>query len=292
MVGFDSKRSGDGAGRIMHLSIDDISQALEELSGPENHFESVFEEPVFGFLKTLHDTYGAVFSLYCFFESKNGEFSLRDVPDGYKEEFAANHDWLRFGFHSKRTDVRYDRESIRPEGDPKTEHIQPEGDPKEKYVRPNGDPRTEYEAAVSELIRITGGEASIDRIPRIHFYAGTREACRAFRDAAYGVKGFLASEDERLNYYLNEKENQMLHRKNFYYDPDEHLCFFRTNIRLEQTKDILEALKEKQKEMKSDTLLIFTHEHYLRDEKIRKKMELCCQFAADENYRFAFPMDL
>ena len=48
----------------IHISFDDVASCISNLS--KNSYASLFDEPFFGWLKNLHDTYGAKFSLYIY----------------------------------------------------------------------------------------------------------------------------------------------------------------------------------------------------------------------------------
>jgi hypothetical protein len=52
--------------KIMHFSFDDSYNFLIDLKAKKNTYKSIFENPLLGKLKSYHDTYGAVFILYCF----------------------------------------------------------------------------------------------------------------------------------------------------------------------------------------------------------------------------------
>ena len=82
--------------KCVHVSIDDCWQALARLNAPET--KSVFADPFFARLKNWHETYGVKFTCYVFGEAEN--FSLNDVPERFKAEFAAASSWLKFGFHA------------------------------------------------------------------------------------------------------------------------------------------------------------------------------------------------
>ena len=49
-----------------HLSIDDVSSCLINLSTKSDSYKSLFEEPFFGFLLKLHNSYRASFTLYAY----------------------------------------------------------------------------------------------------------------------------------------------------------------------------------------------------------------------------------
>jgi hypothetical protein len=61
-----------------------------------------------GHLKEAHEKYGLKVQLNVFYAddfyygARASEFTLKDMPDIWKNEFQAAKDWLRFGFHSLR----------------------------------------------------------------------------------------------------------------------------------------------------------------------------------------------
>lgn len=83
--------------------IDDVIWTLQELN--EQRPASIFDQHFFKNLKASHDLYGAKIQLNLFYRTdfyySNDEFTLADMTDAYKEEFASASDWLKFSFHSK-----------------------------------------------------------------------------------------------------------------------------------------------------------------------------------------------
>ena len=56
----------------------------------------------------MHELYGAVFSLYTFnYHSKDPEYDISYLPSKYAEEFKANAEWLKFGFHARDDKKKY-----------------------------------------------------------------------------------------------------------------------------------------------------------------------------------------
>ena len=151
--------------RFMHISFDDTAASLLNLNNTE--YDSLFDEPFFKWLKGLHDTYGAKFSMYVFADS------LSDVPDRFAAEFTAASDWMKFGLHSPNNDSNY-KSATYEEG------------------------KQAWNDFVANIIRITGTEACIDRIPRLHNFAGSKNAVLGMRDANCGALGFLLSYSHHL----------------------------------------------------------------------------------------------
>lgn len=240
---------------MIHYSIDDFIDAFLDLS--ENNYHSIWEQKTFAGLKELHDTYGMSFSGYAFYRTDRG--CLSQVPDRYAEEFKATAGWLKFGFHGTEYATNYGSKKF------------PSPDAIDDYHRAKQD----YEQVVNELLRITGSEASIDKCPRIHYYAGTLEDCRGFRDAECGITGLISAEDDRECYYLDEKAHEVLNAKNYYRDEKLGLDFYRTCIRLENVATLAELETMLNALDKSNPVLIFTHEKFLQEAEMWEKFALC-----------------
>lgn len=254
--------------KYMHISIDDVYFILKELD--EGSYKSLFEHRVFKFFKDMHDIYGAVFSLYCFYRTSDiDEWTLANMTDRFKEEFNTAASWLKFGFHSDNSVIKYN-----------------------EMITPNE--ALEHYNNVINAIKNFAGADSIDRIPRIHYFAGSINIVRKWRDADNGVLGFLAADDNReFNYYLNVHERSLLLKYSDYFEAKEQLYFLKTNFRLENTADPYKTLKlakqDKSQAGQQEIKIVFTHEKYLYIDEMLKKIEACCKWAVDNDFIFAYP---
>ena len=84
------------------FTIDDNIRAFAWVA--KNRCESIFEHPYFAMLKRLHEAFALRVQLNMFYKGKS--FSLAEMPDRYRAEFAANADWLKMSFHSRRENVK------------------------------------------------------------------------------------------------------------------------------------------------------------------------------------------
>jgi len=89
-------KENDGK-RQIHLSIDDIGKSLTWLA--KNRPESMFDMRLYGTLLQWHKEYEAKFTLYCFPIESN--ILTHETLLKYADEFSANADWLRFGYHGR-----------------------------------------------------------------------------------------------------------------------------------------------------------------------------------------------
>ena len=67
--------------------------------------ESIFDHFYLKIFKEAHEKYGMKVQMNVFYRTDYfygmDEFSLADMTDNYKDEFRANSDWIKFGFHAK-----------------------------------------------------------------------------------------------------------------------------------------------------------------------------------------------
>lgn len=197
-------------GRYIHFSVDDVSACLDDIKSNQSTYTSVFNNAFLVSLKNLHDSYGAVFSLYCYVDN------LASMPTKFQSELKANSDWLKFGIHSNN-------------GSHSFEQSLP------------SDAATAYNNFVSRILSFTGTTNSIDRIPRLHVFAGNLDAIRAMRDCNCGIIGAITAEYEhttmpfgaRKSYYLSNAQKNHINSHHKLIDIINGLVFFPTSIRVD-----------------------------------------------------------
>lgn len=102
---------------VVHFSIDDCALIFKNLTN--ENYQSIFEEPVLGKLKQLHDDYGLKVCLYVFYDF--GGFCMKNCTDKFSDQFRQNSDWLKLAPHAFNSDclqtdsVNYDymRDNLR-----------------------------------------------------------------------------------------------------------------------------------------------------------------------------------
>ena len=98
------RRSKTLSGRHAAFYIDDVIFVFRDLARdrPKSCWDHFFLKA----LKEAHETYGLKVQLNVFYRmdfyygARGAEFTLRDMPADWKDEFQSAKDWLRFGFHS------------------------------------------------------------------------------------------------------------------------------------------------------------------------------------------------
>lgn len=248
--------------KVFHLSIDDTIECFKNIS--ENKYDSIFDDELFSWLKGLHERYGVVVSLYCYYENDN--YGLFNVSDSYRQDFEQNSNWLRFGFHTRNANTTYENQDI----------------------------IEDYKKCIYELERITGKQ-SIDNVVRLQSYRGSKKNIEAISEIQIQpVKGLLTADDDRQSYYLDKETNDYIYCHDYYFDENLGLTFISTDIRVEQVADVSNKLEEFETYAWNNQLGIlevFTHEWALNLEN-KEKVEKFCNWAVENGYESKFLEDL
>ena len=197
-AGKDGK-DGTMVQQCIHVSFDDVKDVTAALAA--GTLASVWDNAFLAALKDAHDKYGMTFSLYLYAVPS-------PVPTKYQAELAAAAKWLKWGLHGWGGD--YSEAS---------------------YTKGQSD----WNTMVSAVLAMTGTQEAVDRMPRLHMFAGTREALRGMRDANLGALGFLTADDARDSYYLDAQRRDWLYsgENDHLIDFEEGLIFYRTDLRLD-----------------------------------------------------------
>lgn len=250
--------------RYMHFSFDDMEHCFRNLK--TEGYDSIWDEPFLAALYDAHERYGIKFSLYVWKDVLHGQ------PDAYAEEWQAAADWLKIGLHSK--DDGNFAEATYEEG------------------------RAAWERFVSDVYAMTGTYEIIDRIPRLHNFAGSAEALRGMQEAEHGALGFLAADDTRLSYALDAETCEAMREGDYVKDAN-GLLFLATDERCEWYRNELlyDILAEKYAEnLDAETCyILFTHEYEVYDgHTVNGNFDWvhdAAQFFLENEIPFAFPAE-
>lgn len=261
-----------GMNQYIHFSFDDVYRALKDVTDHASIYESIFDSALFGWLKRMHDLYGAVFSLYTFnYYSKDLEYDISNLPSKYAEELKANAERLKFGFHAR--------------------------DDKKKYN--SDEPATikaDYEKFCNAIMQATkGNDSSIDRVVRLGFFSGTRGNVRALQECEKGILGLLTADNDnkRLSYYLEEDRTALLNQKGELWE-EQRLLFLKSQLRMELVESLENLLTEIVAYKQPRVLELFSHEScWYRESKVNgysipELIEVLLKWAFEQGYGFDF----
>jgi len=248
--------NGDPDGQV-HISINGVSDVFEDLTEHRDEYTSIYDNDTLSFLKYCHDTYGATFTLYCYFETD--DFNMTMVPDTYLEEFEETHEWLSFGFYAK--------SDIKP-----TEEVTPD------------QLSADFVQFMEESQRITGnGHVTL----RLADWELTPEAVDALKQR--GVSSLFTVSDEKAGYYFTEEQNAMVLAEDSYLDETIGMMYYITDLCLDEGRInavygnlIRTALNEKQ-----NAIIAVCAQESSLDASMKEKIENVCIFTQNYEYEFA-----
>lgn len=167
------------------LTVDDNIRALRELT--EAPRESLFDHPYLAVFKRLHNTYHAKIQLNLFY--REGDFTLSDMTDRYRDEWASASDWLKLSFHS-------DAETPKPYENSGYQEV-----------------FTDADRVHREILRFAGS-ASLAQTTTLHFCLATREGLRALKNCGIiGLLGLYGSDTAPRGSYQNSEDAQKALRR-------------------------------------------------------------------------------
>lgn len=264
-----SLRKISASNKMLHISFDDTINAFKDLI--DNNRASLFDSPFFGALKTLHDTYGCVFSCYCFYDmidlkyvskittisspSTTSIYYLSKIDESYSAGLYVyrNSTWTAYDNSTMRDN--YVLFSLSDMTNTYSEELSNNSDwlkfgfhgidgleGLSNIKRTSAETKTVYDNTILDIVRITGTVESIDMVPRLQGFGGSIDVCRALRDCDCGCLGFLTSDysetsggqgGQSSGYYLTTPAPVVLWNKGQWYDYQERLHFYPSSLRLD-----------------------------------------------------------
>lgn len=255
------------------FSIDDNIWFLKDINQNAGRYKSIFENPYLGFLKQVHDKYGAKIHLNLFYQTEG--FNLSQMTDKFKNEWKANSDWLGLSFHAL---AEF---------------------PDKPYISAGYDQVKKDCALVKDQIRRFAGEEVMAKETTLHWGEGTVEACRALRDQGYPVLAGYFNVDDKLpavSYYLNEEQRRHLKTRFIWRDNKEGIIFARmalvvNTVKLDQIVPYLDNVKKTYHPRYIDLMI---HEQYFYPNYVsyqpdwREKVMTAVKWAIDNGYKPGF----
>lgn len=239
--------------RYVHLSLDDVWIALNQLTINENQLDSIFEVKLFKELRKYNLKYGAKVTLYLYEKNSKADYNINDVTVKFKDEFEKNSSWLKFGFHTIEPDSEFDKIGI------------------EEFKKSIDN--------VNNAIKNFASEKNISDTLRLNYFRGTQEQLNILKKA--GVKNVLCADDNRLSYDLTKEETSKLYELDFI--DKSGIRYYKTDLRLDNISyfKIYNSLSAKKEE---EVLVVFIHEWALRRKYF--KLERTIKWLEENEYKF------
>lgn len=260
-----------------HLSIDDVTYCFINLKNNYETYSSLFDEPLFNYLKDLHEKYGVVFTLFAYNLNV-----LNDIGDKFKPDFIKNSDWLKIGFHSQDSGSMQQNTTL--------------------------EVLEFYNNFITNIERIAGNN-TIDKIIRLNYFYATKEQLTALKNAKGGIYGLLTSDNGITVPYLSTEQNEFLQKNSNLIDTTLKLYYFATNFRIDwflsngpladttPTEELEKRYSDAQYSSYYNDLVAFTHEwllytdNYNFIEPAKTYFEDVCKFIVNYNFTPNFPQN-
>ena len=205
------------------FSSDDNLLFFQDITANKDKYQSIFENPYLAIYKKAHDLYGAKVHLNLFYEfdekaqtrfsTPRPYFNLSLMTDKFRDEFAANSDWLKLAFHSNSEN------------------------PGNPYANATAEKITEDCIRVHREILRFAGPASISNSTTTHFGSGNLDCVRALRALGYtSLTGYFEIHRGAplVSYYAPVDLTLHVGERDFWVDTEEDMIYGRidrvTNI--------------------------------------------------------------
>lgn len=233
------------------LSSDDNILFLKDIAKNQDKYTSIFDNPYLKMYKRAHDATGVCVHLNLFYETgadptAEGYFNLTMVPDKYKNEWAANSDWLRLSFHSRTNEPLWPYKN--------TTHSKLYNDAKLVH---------------KEILRFAG-EKSLAKTTTLHFGSTNVTGVRALRSLGYQTLAAYFEFDNEGNtmvaYHYPKDLVAYLGERDFWKDTEEDVMYCRIDRVLNLAKTVdgnLDVVKEVVKNpTRGKFIELMIHEQY------------------------------
>ncbi|MDD6031982.1 MAG: hypothetical protein PUC47_00635 [Oscillospiraceae bacterium] len=263
------------------LSVDDNIRFLYELTAFPERYPSLFSHPYLRVYQKAHELYGAAVHLNLFYETDVRtpfspplpHFSLAEMTDRYRKEWAENASWLQLSFHARQELPNY------------------------PYDRDNGSAIARDCGRVQREILRFAGEASLSPVTTVHFGAPDRRCLPVLKELGVrGLMGFFetdASGRTLVSYRYPASLVRRAGERDFFVDHGLGLTFGRVDLVLNNCnmENLLPRLEKiLQSPGRSGFLELLIHEQYFyRDYSeclpfFEELVLTACRFASEHGY--------
>lgn len=257
------------------VSVDDNILFLRDIAENAGTYRSIFEHPYMAFWREMHRRYGAKVHFNIYYQTVDGSFTLRDMPEKFKNEWRENADWLRLTFHALKD------EPARPYMDAPACQIE-----------------ADFEAVTGEIIRFAGEEL-LSSFTTIHWGEVTKDGCRILRKhGIIGLVGYFVFDSEgnpAVSYYLDREHTKYLQENDYWWDKSEDIIFVRHDIVLnefavDKIVNKIEQILDNPRQ--SEIMELMIHEQYFRKDIPRlyqpdaeEKVILALEWVSENGYK-------
>jgi len=259
------------------FSVDDNIEFLKDLGTRPDDYPSLFDHWYAAFWRRMHEEFGAKIHLNIYYQTVTRDFTLRQMPEKWRDEWEANSDWLHLSFHALQDQPpRIYRDAT--------------------YGRMAAD----YDLVVGEIRRFAG-HSVLSTETTVHWAEAPREACRALYDR--GIRVLIAifrpesGGECTTGYYLPESVKDHANTRDCYYDPDADLLFVTedatvNSLAVEEVEPWLD--RQGADPHTGELMELLIHEQYFRKElpyyqpSIEEKVVRCLRWVTARGHQPVF----
>lgn len=269
------------------LSVDDNILFLKDITKNQDKYNSLFDNPYLKMYKRAHDASGVCVHLNLFYETGADTtapdyFNLTMVPDKFKDEWAANSDWLHLSFHSRTNEPLWPYKN--------TTHSKLFNDCKLVH---------------NEILRFAG-EKSLAKTTTLHFGSTNVTGVRALRTLGYQTLGAYFEFDNEGNtlvsYHYPKDLVTYLGERDFWRDTEEDLTYCRIDRVLNLAKTVeanLDIVKQvAANPTRGQFIEMMIHEQYFYEDyyayipAFGDIIHDVCKWLKDQGYTSTFMQDV
>ena len=196
--------------KVFRLSVDDCVWFLQYLAANADRCDSLFDAPLMALLRRLHGEYGLAVHMNIYNECpEHGGFSLRQMPEKYRDEWLRNRDWLRLSFHARAD--------------------------KPDWAYTDGNARAVFEDCAEVMAQIRRFAGDVGAVTTLHWATASGASVQALYDC--GVRALLGdfayhpeNGGEYLCYGLGHEPFEAVRKYSFWRDPSSGMIYFPCDV--------------------------------------------------------------
>ncbi len=255
------------------FSVDDNVLFLRDLA--QDPPESLFDHWYLAFWREMHERFGAKIHINIYYQCPG--FILPEVHDMWRDEWAANADWLHLSFHALQDQPA---------------HIYRNA-PGRRLAR-------DWEMVMDEIERFATRAVTGDTTT-VHWAETTREGVAALHDRGIrkliALPAFTTEGEVRTSYHLDCPQVQHLTERDAWRDPDTGMIFVSCDevVNSYSLEDVPRILDQQERSPHTCELIeLLIHEQYFREElrihqpEIRDKVVAALEWVTERDYEPCF----
>ncbi len=258
------------------FSVDDNILFLRDLQREAP--ASIFDHWQLAFWREMNERFGAKIHINIYYQCPG--FILPDLPDVWRDEWAANSHWLHLSFHAL------------------------QNEPSNIYRNaPGRRVARDFEMVMDEIYRFATPEVT-GNTTTVHWAEATREACVALRERGIRnlvtLPGLTPEGEPKTSYYLDAAHVGRLLERDAWWDPDADIVFVACDevVNSHSVEDVPRVLDEQESSPHTCELIeLLIHEQYFREELInyqpdvKEKVIASLEWVTERGYEPCFWAD-